>query len=119
MTTSIERGNQAEKFVGTYLETLGFDVLEYNYKKRFGEIDIIAQKDKLLIFVEVKMRTNIHFDSAQLITVSKQKRIINVAHEYISRYNHDEKICRLDVALVGIRDEKPEITYIPNAFGEE
>lgn len=120
MQTSLTQlGNQAEKFVGQYLKKHGFNILEYNYKKKFGEVDIIAQKGTLIVFVEVKMRTNAHFDSATLITNSKQRRIINVAYEYIGHFKHDDKDCRFDVALVGIENNEYEITYLINAFGDQ
>jgi len=107
MTNHINLGYQAEKLVGEHLE------------KKFGEIDLIAQKDKLLIFVEVKMRTNIYFDSAELITRTKQKKIINVAYEYIGHFGHDDKECRFDVALVENAHNTSHITYLTNAFEDQ
>ena len=118
MTIHLMLGSQAEQFVARHLEKQGFTILDQNYKKKFGEIDVIAIKADLLIFVEVKMRSKSYFDSAELITVTKQRKIINVAYEYISRYKHDDKTCRFDVALVGLQENNPHITYISDAFGD-
>ena len=51
-------GKQSEDFIALYLQKLGFKILEQNYKKFFGEIDIIAKKNDLVVFVEVKARKN-------------------------------------------------------------
>ncbi len=110
--TTKQSGNKAEKQASDYLISQGFCILEHNYHKRYGEIDIIAQKDDTLIFVEVKMRKNPIFDTRYLISPSKQKKIIKVAKEYIARYDYTQKYCRFDVILI----EKEKLTHIENAF---
>jgi len=109
-------GKTGEDLVVTLLEKRGFYVLHRNYRKRYGEIDLIASKEDLLLFIEVKMRKNPRFDLEYLITYSKQKKIVMVAKEYIARYNHDQKTCRFDVALIEGTKENHKLTYIPNAF---
>jgi len=109
-------GKTGEEIVVTMLEQKGFSILDRNYRKRYGEIDLIASKGDLLVFVEVKMRKNPKFDLEYLITYSKQKKIVTVAKEYIARYNHDQKTCRFDVALIAGTKENHKLTYIPNAF---
>ncbi len=111
-------GYSAENFVAAHLEHVGFTILEQNYKKRYGEIDIIAQKDSLLIFVEVKMRQDAYFDPAELVTPAKQHRILLVAQEYIERKTNGSMECRFDVALVEWAAGQPAITYLADAFGE-
>ncbi len=112
-------GYQAEAFVARHLEHVGFTVLERNYKKSYGEIDLIAHKGSLLIFVEVKMRTDAYFDPAELITPSKQRKIITVAQEYIDRKTNGNMDCRFDVALVEGKNSEPQITYLTDAFGAQ
>ena len=108
-------GLQGEDIAAHALEKQGFTIAHRNYRKQYGEIDLIACKDDLLVFVEVKRRKKTQFDLEQLITVSKQKKIISVAKEYISRFDHDEKYCRFDVALI----DGNSLTYLTDAFGEE
>jgi len=112
-------GKSGEDIVSDLLEKEKFTILDRNYKKRFGEIDIIASKKDLLVFVEVKMRRNPLFDLSYLISPSKQKKIISVAKEYIARYDHSQKVCRFDVALIEGTRESHRVTYIPNAFVEQ
>jgi len=114
MTTDPRKalGDEGELMVARALERQGFTIQAKNYRKPFGEIDVIAKKNDLLIFVEVKRRKKRSFDLSQLITLSKQRKIIMVAQEYIARHNHDSMYCRFDVALI----DGQELTYIPDAF---
>lgn len=100
-----------------YLQKNGYTIITQNYRKRFGEIDIIAKKNDTLAFVEVKWRNNPLIDSAELIGPSKQKKIISIAKEFLSKHTHLEVICRFDVALIEQRTNKSiNLQYIPNAF---
>ena len=115
-------GQQSEQVIAKYLIDQNFLILENNYKKFFGEIDIIAQKDELIVFVEVKARKNSKISLHNLVTHSKQQKIIKVARFFIaSRVNlMNNKTLRFDVALLHVQDHQaPELTYIPNAFGAE
>ena len=118
MSKKKEVGSWGEKLVAATLEQEGFTIVARNYQKQYGEIDIIARKADLLIFVEVKLRKNPYFDSAQLITPSKQRKIIAVAKEYIAKHTDSQMLCRFDVALIDILHNKPRITYLANAFSE-
>ena len=112
-------GQQSEIFIAHHLRSQGFTILEQNYKKFFGEIDIIAQKKDLIVFVEVKARKNSKISMLELVRPSKQHKIILVAKSYIGRHNLYNATCRFDVALLHIVDNKqPELNYIANAFCE-
>ena len=108
-------GDAGEMQVAHYLETQGFTILEKNYQIREGEIDIIATKDDLLLFVEVKTRKNNYFSLSQVITYSKQKKMSITAQHYLSQHPTLHKACRFDVALVH-SNGTPTLTYIPHAF---
>lgn len=113
-------GQQSEQFIVEYLKNQNFSIVACNYKKFFGEIDIIAQKNDLLVFVEVKARKNSKISLHNLVTYPKQQKIVQVARFFISQ-NYamaQDKILRFDVALLHIKDQQePEVTYIENAFG--
>lgn len=69
-------GNWAEKVVCIYLQKQGFKVLVTNYRRPFGEIDVIAQTNDLLVFVEVKARTDTKLiRPTELILASKKKKL--------------------------------------------
>lgn len=109
-------GNKAELAVATFLQENNFTILEQNYAKFCGEIDIIAQKDDVIVFVEVKARKNPQTSMLTLITQSKQQKIIKVAREYISRLSTHNVTYRFDVALVS---GDKGITYLPHAFAQK
>lgn len=114
-----EIGNFGEDFVINKLQKDGFKILEKNYRKKFGEIDIIASKQNLIAFIEVKTRKSIYFDLSQVIVSSKQKKIIMTAKEYLCSKNLYDHIFRFDVALVECKNNKFEIKYFENAFTDE
>ena len=85
-------GNQSETLATHFLEQEGFVILERNYfARKLGEIDIIAQKDDTLHFIEVKSG-KADFDPIYNITLTKLRKVINSAHYYI-------KTKKLDMAF--------------------
>jgi putative endonuclease len=78
------KGNLAEDKANEFLLASGYRVLERNFYSRFGEIDIIALKDEVLHFVEVK--SGLDYESAvQNITPKKLSRLIKTAHVYMKK----------------------------------
>ena len=117
--TTIKRidGDYAEEFVAKKLEQEGFTICARNYRKLYGEIDIIAEKKDVLAFVEVKMRRSNVISMKEIITYGKQKKIIAVAKEYIAKHRIQNRVCRFDAALVFLDGSgQLHINYIPNAF---
>jgi len=111
-------GKKGEEIVAKKLASKGYTILHTNYTRKYGEIDVIAQKGTLLLFIEVKMRKNPLFELEYLITPSKQKKIIATAKAYIAQYNHYNKDCRFDVALIVGTEYNYKLRYIANAFGD-
>lgn len=111
-------GKQGEDLVAKYLEKNGYQILDANYSQKFGEIDLIAQKDDVLAFVEVKLRRNPKFYISELISIPKQRKIIKTALHYISKNQSTDMVYRFDVALLEKVDNSEEyaISYIKNAF---
>lgn len=108
-------GNQGELAVVKKLRQDGFSILRQNYQIRQGEIDIIAQKNELVVFVEVKTRKNQYFPLSQVITPSKQRKIIATAKWFIAQNKIVDTLLRFDVALV-TEGKEYTIDYIANAF---
>lgn len=83
--TAKELFTRGEDLSREYLERRGFDILARNFRRKCGEIDLIAKSDTDLIFVEVKTRSY-HSMEAALANVShtKQKRISQTAQIYIN-----------------------------------
>ena len=112
-------GQTGEAVVVKSLEKQKFTILATNYRVSFGEIDIIAQKDDIIAFIEVKTRKQQFGAIGDLVNFSKQKKIIKTAHHYIATHNFQQKTYRFDVAFVSFQNDEPEITYIQNAFSSE
>ena len=114
---SKELGKIGEKHVEDWLSSQGSIILARNYRWRGGEIDIIAQHDNVVSFIEVKMRQHHYFALSEIITPTKQRNIIITAKKYMSECSSDTTIYRFDVALVELSpDGQYQTTYIPNAF---
>lgn len=112
-----ELGDTGEQIVTVHLQDKGFSVLEKNYRKRFGEVDIIARKNDVLVFVEVKLRKKDYFPISQVITISKQRKIIQTAKAFILEHTLHNMLYRFDVALVVYNaPDQQNLTYIENAF---
>lgn len=110
-------GDFGEDLTCKYLEKKGYKILDRNYLKPFGEIDIIAIKNEILSFVEVKTRRNDKFKRASLdVGYFKQERIKKAAQAYIIEKDLDSFIISFDVCEVYLEDKI--IHYIKNAFGD-
>jgi putative endonuclease len=115
-TQQKELGKRGELHVCRYLEQENFTIKTVNYTRKSGEIDIIAQRSNLLVFVEVKLRSYLYFAVSQIITPAKQKKIIQTACHYRHEQGLENMILRFDVALLTYKDVDYELTYIPDAF---
>ncbi len=112
-----ELGYFGEKVVAYYLEKKGYRILKRNFCIRGGEIDIIAQKDDIIAFVEVKTRApDPMVNGLEAVTRNKMKLIIKTSEEYSYRYPHDWQP-RFDVVWVTVANRKVvDFNYVENAF---
>ncbi|SFV58422.1 Predicted endonuclease distantly related to archaeal Holliday junction resolvase [hydrothermal vent metagenome] len=77
-------GDQSETLATQFLEQEGFVILERNYfARKLGEIDIIAEKDEVLHFIEVKSGKSDTFDPVYNVTPAKLRKVINSAYYYL------------------------------------
>ena len=108
-----QNGALAEHKAQAFLQQKGYRILARNYRKTCGEIDIIAQERKTLVFVEVKNRATAAFGGPlTAITKSKQNKIAQTAALYIKENAPKFDSIRFDaICLLG-----KEIMHIPNAF---
>ncbi|MBP6870154.1 YraN family protein [Candidatus Babeliales bacterium] len=110
-------GNEGELFVADYLQKNGFTIKATNYRQFFGEIDLIAYKKNLYLFVEVKTRKSDALPMGNLIPASKQAKIIKTAQTFIAENRLTNATFRFDVALLcGDGSTTFTINYIENAF---
>lgn len=104
---SREKGREYEKRACEFLINEGFEIIECNFYSRFGEIDIIAYKEGVLHFVEVKGSER--YESIYAITPKKLQKIIHTIDFYLSKNSITSSYCIDAIAFKG-----EEVVYIPN-----
>ena len=110
-------GKLGEDEAQNYLIKHGYKIVERNYKLKYGEVDIIALKNKVIIFVEVKTRLSDLFGApAEAVDIKKQQKIIKVAKQYLLRKNIYDCPCRFDIVEVYLKDGRCKINHIEDAF---
>lgn len=111
-----QKGDEGEDIAVRQLTLMGYQILERNYRGYRGEIDIIAQKDGITVFIEVKYRKTLHKGlPREAVDSRKQQHIIQTAKQYMSEKQITGD-CRFDVAEVTYIDGKKCFNYIENAF---
>lgn len=120
MVKSKISGSWGEALAAEYLRKNKYKILAVGYQCRFGEIDLIAQNRKNLIFVEVKLRKNADFASArEYVDRNKQDRIRMTASLFLSQ-NPTKLQPRFDVIEIyapeGVDTKKPQIQHMEDAF---
>jgi putative endonuclease len=110
-------GKIGEDFAVRRLRKKGYRLIERNYRTRFGEIDIIAQHQKTIVFIEVKTRSSRKFGPPQAaVTPGKQRKLSKVALAYLQATGQLEAKARFDVVAIRAQDAKPSIEIFQNAF---
>ncbi|MFP4460522.1 MAG: YraN family protein [Candidatus Zixiibacteriota bacterium] len=114
MKNRVSQGRAAEEKAAKYLQGLDYKILERNFTVRGGEIDIIAEKDNVICFIEVKYQSskNQFAGPFEKINSKKRKRIIHTAKEYVFRNQIKNHFLRFDaIAIIG-----DVISHIEDAF---
>jgi putative endonuclease len=110
-------GMWGEELACAELERLGYAVLTRRYRTRYGELDVVAQHEGMLVFIEVKTRDGGDFGHpAEAVTSQKQRRLYLMAIDYVARKDVRDVACRFDVVAVETGCDPPEITVYPDAF---
>ena len=109
-------GKLGEKKAAEFLEEKGYTIVERNFRHRRGEIDLIARKENLLLFAEVKTRTgNADWGyPEEAVTNKKARKVVSCANAYIFKVNWKEDI-RFDIISVEL-GESVLITHFEDAF---
>jgi len=117
MAAHNELGQWGEEMAADYLQQKGYTIMERNWKSGHRDLDIIAQDDETVVFVEVKTRHNRLFtDPEDAVGYQKIQHLRQAANHYI-KYRHINQEVRFDIVTVtGTIGEFPEIEHIENAF---
>lgn len=103
MTFQSDFGQFAEQYVAQYLESKGYFLVERNYKKRWGEVDIIVKKNDILIFVEVKAANKEITGLEPEVRISREKikKVVRAARTYLAERKYtDDQEWQVDVVSI-------------------
>lgn len=104
MVLPAERGRSAEDHAERFLERQGLRIVGRNFRRRFGEIDLVARDDDTLVFVEVRKRSHRGFaDGAESIDRRKRQRLLRTAEAYLQQQRWTGPV-RFDVVVLDARD---------------
>ena len=118
--STVSRGRKGEDIAVQYLKSEGYRILERNYRVRGGEIDLIAELNNVLVFVEVKMDLTKTFGEPEIwVTKKKQRYIISAAKSYLYKHGITDQEIRFDVITICPGRKGPPIHHLRAAFVEE
>lgn len=116
-------GKKGEAIAAEWLEQNGYSILARNWRNRTGEIDIIAQEDRCIVFVEVKTLPHTNIEDLDII-INKKKRtkICQTAkHFLVNNRKYNTMYIRFDVIILQSNPflmQPPEIVHLKDAFGD-
>jgi putative endonuclease len=117
MAQHLELGRKGEHLAKEHLEKAGYEILDENWTHGKLEVDLIAYKNKVIIFIEVKTRSSNWFGEPEdFVDARKQKLLVEAAEEYIYLMNHQGEV-RFDIISV-LFDKQTNYTinHIEDAF---
>lgn len=110
-------GKTGEDVACAELQRLGYEILARRHRSRFGEIDIVAAQGRQIAFVEVKTRRGDAFGGgAAAVTPWKQRRIAQMAADYLARRGLSDRPCQFVVVAVDMSAAHPRVTVYERAF---
>ena len=112
------QGAEGEEIAKVFLKRAGWKILEHRFRLGRLEVDLVARKDNLVAFVEVKTRFSTQFGiPAQAVTWHKQREIARVAQAWIARFGRAAYTYRFDViGVLRPRTLQQQVEHIPDAF---
>ena len=115
--TKARFGALGEEAAAGFLRAGGYRIVARNHRCRLGEVDIVAEKGELLVFVEVRTRATAVFGRPEeTVDPRKQRRVIAAARDYLARRRGPAKAARFDVIAVLDGPQGPALTHFENAF---
>lgn len=110
-------GKTGEDLACRELERRGYVILARRYRRRRGELDIVARDGGTVVFVEVKTRDGRAFgDAAEAVTALKRRRMAELALDYVTRHHLSHCPCRFDVVSIHFDSGQPVMEVFQNAF---
>jgi putative endonuclease len=117
--STVKIGRDGEDKASKYLESLGYKIVARNFKRRGGELDIIAKDGEILVIAEVKTLPSGNIETlSHELNLRKQKRIIETSKRFIEiNRQYNDSIIRFDVLVIDMPGF-PDVYHIKDAFSE-
>ena len=113
----VSLGKTGEDLACAELERHGYAIVARRYRRRGGELDIIARDGKTMVFVEVKAREGRAFgEASEAVTAHKRQKITQLALDYLMRHRLTNCPCRFDVVSIHFDAGVPVIEVFQGAF---
>lgn len=108
-----------EELASKFLKEKGYKIIERNFRKGYGEIDIIATRDNTLVFIEVKTRaTNLFGGAINAISYHKLQKLIKTCKLYKFTHKNLPELMRIDAILIDMEDKMVKnIQHVENISG--
>jgi len=115
--TKNDTGKKGEQIAAEYLKKNGYKIKELNFRCPLGELDIVANEKKVVVFVEVKTRYSHELGyPEEAVSLRKQKKLSHLALWYMQNKKITDASARFDVVAVTLYPNRKEIKLIKNAF---
>ncbi|MBR1793119.1 MAG: YraN family protein [Bacteroidales bacterium] len=111
-----DTGKMGEEIAQQYLTEHGYALMECNWRRGKYEVDIVAYKDGVIIFVEVKTRSSVDYGNPEaFVDKRKQRAYVQLANTYVLEKRRDEEV-RFDIIAVTLTTHGPNVEHFENAF---
>lgn len=95
---NVDKGKWGEELAAGYLRDQGYQIVFRNFYSKYGELDIVAKRNNLLVFVEVKTRTQNHYGTpAEAVDARKRRHMTYAANFFVQRFGFQQVDLRFDV----------------------
>jgi len=120
MTARQQLGDLGELAAVAALQKDGYRIVARNHRCRRGEVDVVAERGELLVFVEVRTRATAAFGTPEeTVNSAKRRRVVAAARDFLARWRGPERGVRFDVIAVVGGADAPRLTHLENAFDAE
>lgn len=109
-------GKTGESIARKYLTEHGYAIIDTNWRRGRHEADIVAYREGMLVFVEVKTRNSTAYgEPEEFVTLAKQRGYIRLANAYVMEHNREEEV-RFDVIAIVMNSTGYRLQHFENAF---
>ena len=118
MSDFLQLGKRGEALAWNFLRKQGYAILEKNYRTRFGEVDVVARKQGVLVFLEVKTRRDSRFGSPlEAVDWRKRQKLSRVAEAFLQEKGLENSPARFDILSVMWDGRgEPQFSLLEDAF---